>query len=63
MNVQVSRVPFPIDLKRDFDTLPVCERCVMFERAIREHKRMVDASGAYKAEYKAHKKLWAVVGL
>jgi hypothetical protein len=43
--------------------VPVCAKCVEYERAIREHQRAHEAARSFVDEAKANLELWKAVGL
>ena len=58
-NVAVGRI---VDLDRFRPRPPECWRCLMFMKAIREHKREIDAARSFADESKANIKLWEKLG-
>jgi len=42
---------------------PICARCIMLERAIREHQRAHEAARSFADEGQANLDLWAAIGI
>ena len=41
----------------------ICTRCIMLERAIREHQRAHEAARSFADEGQANLDLWAAIGI
>ena len=56
MNHQaVGRIEQLVDYRKP---LPICARCIMLERAIREHKRKMESARNFGDESRANVELW-----